>query len=42
MWNMPLSTLLAFITLIITILASIIWALYTAKSDHNDTTEENK
>jgi ABC-type dipeptide/oligopeptide/nickel transport system permease component len=42
MWNLPLSTLLAFITLIITILASIIWALFSAKNDQNDTTDENQ
>ncbi len=42
MWNLPISTFLAFITLIITVLISIIWAFFTAKNDQQDISGEDK
>ncbi len=42
MWNLPMSTLWAFIALIITVIAAIVWAIFTGKKDQNDTREGDK
>ncbi len=42
MWNLPLSTFLAFITLIITVILSIIWAFITKNDDQENVSEDNE
>ena len=39
MWNLPMSTLWAFIALIITVVAAIIWAFISGKKDQNNSGE---
>jgi ABC-type dipeptide/oligopeptide/nickel transport system permease subunit len=39
MWGMPLSTFLAFVALVLTVLASIIWAVLSGRGEKQDDTD---
>ncbi len=40
MWGLPWSTFLAFIALVLTVLAAFVWALISKKDDKNDSSED--